>query len=1556
MIMSRSRSRSKLVTLVWLSVLGGCLSDVPGGEQVGTKGEPVTTALPATGFVPYPVRLNASGQPITSPSGDPIPAWDGSLADLLSADALAFCGAGYRSAGEESSDLDRYLRNLQDLMAGAYCEPQAGSQPGATIAERWKNQRTNPDLAECNVNTSTLDPAVVSNTVDLDSAARYTLPPRAQLNVQPGGGGTEQSVIDAIDETQKEVRVAQVNACMAIQLREKLITADVLLASGRDQLELLEVIRQRAQVALHYYTLLGLSFANIDTRPDLVAVKQQILPVLRAWRRASSAEPFGDLGSDFAQVTRVYIQTVTELARLLARRAGASGDDSDLTAVSHRGATRADRRWGNGAWRNRLHNLLYGGDPLGTGFGLDSTESFNHVWGTYGGYATKPYVSTEVDEPEVNVLLGLARSADSLYLAPGRLTENVASFIYRDVEAWLLEQQCLREDPLAPCAFDVASAEVPSLSAFEDSLLWQTFRVTPDHARKLAAILVEAAPTVGNYNPPSPSVDQHGAFHLVGHNERVDAPPGVAPAAGAYWAHIDPQFSMVPFDNATYGSAFGSLVGTAIPSTLYLYQPGTTQGFVARRGNGEYGGSNLDVRYTGAVSVLAAVRDGLLTGREWAANAGSPSAQAYYKHSEEMLGAITATAGETSVAVKPYKIPLTIQGTCSEYGGVSPCVGLAQLYLGGGAGTELLVNEVSVVVPKGTAPADLVVLNTGSDASLTGIQTSAALYQEYRSFDGYTRADLDAESAIAPTVETFANSAGAYDRWTYLVGWPRTPNQGQGRLQAPTLLLRTRGGGGSQYLILADQLEVRSLKTSERIVIGSQTYDTYRSSKGRYLAFGGTLGDIAQRSRVVLRDNWSVPALDGFGLPIGWVPPTSPELTGISAGDTAVNYYLRTSKVAAEEATRAVESAVENLIAEEGDQQVLSAAEEKGEEVPELEKRAICGQAKNCSVPAIAAFVPAPSIPCSSAYCNQADELLDNLLPKQVVTSVPLLSVLDAQAAPKFPEFAGGAIQGALIREWTAHSALNNYIRAIGGQVEVFDLKVQAAEAQLGAARASSDAARERAGRECSEDAFNTALKAGYSFGGASADITTYQNDDGYVVSAGVKGSYKKGATWSYGPFLAQEGICKAARDNLPPSAAVEYAQDRQSAATMTEAMAWLGAQAGTVGQLVGDAAGARAEVSRLLVQGKNAERVAELDGALAQAGRTRTFGTYRRLHQYDLWRARALLENARRLAATARRAIESQYVVNLSTLLQDEPFVSSPESWADEVYDFDLDAPSAVGLSSVPTRNAGIYPNKLLDYVSNLEAFVQGYSVARPSTVALRDAEIFSLTGPDTLKQIEVDVGGETQVLNVLDPDSQGWQFYCPDSDSWATHPSVGEVPASFNAASSCGDGKRPTMARRLFHLDPWGRLSGLTSNPPYQARYNARWKRLAVNLVGTGIRDCSRADDPLSCYSESFIRYDLRHVGPSWVTDYNQHWRWLGVGSARIEAGKAITAEEWLDPLVNGWSQAFVSEAARTEFMDRPLDGDYGLTLHLTPDIRMERIDRIQILLETSYWVGSE
>jgi hypothetical protein len=360
------------------------------------------------------------------------------------------------------------------------------------------------------------------------------------------------------------------------------------------------------------------------------------------------------------------------------------------------------------------------------------------------------------------------------------------------------------------------------------------------------------------------------------------------------------------------------------------------------------------------------------------------------------------------------------------------------------------------------------------------------------------------------------------------------------------------------------------------------------------------------------------------------------------------------------------------------------------------------------------------------------------------------------------------------------------------------------------------------------------------------------------------------------------------------------------------------------------------------------------LETDLAQKHADARFGIQRKFRSYDMWRARALLESARRLAVAARRAVESNFVVDLSDLTATQAFVESPALWADEIYGSDLDAPSVVGLSAAPKQDGAIFPNKLIDYVGNLERFVQGYTVSYPTSLAAPDTEVLTLPAPDAR---EILPNGDED-MEILASDSSGWTFYCNDTGTWLPNPGTGEQPLEHTLDTLCGDDppKGPSRARYKFSLDPWGRLGGDIAVAPVNSRHNVRWKQLAVNLVGTGVKDCERAADPTACFSEPFLRYNLTHVGPAWTTDYAEQWRAYNLPTAQIEGAKGLAAEEWLDSLTNSWNTPLVANAARSEFFGRSIGGSYTLDIELSPEVVLSHIERVQLLAQSEYWVRQD
>src|SRR5690606_38860240 len=102
--------------------------------------------IPNTGFVPYPILTEevepenpqdpVTVQPVLAPDGSHLPAWDGSVAELMAADAYADCqwsatnrrsrysiGNVSKAGAPSLPATDQYLEHLKSLMEQFTCEP-----------------------------------------------------------------------------------------------------------------------------------------------------------------------------------------------------------------------------------------------------------------------------------------------------------------------------------------------------------------------------------------------------------------------------------------------------------------------------------------------------------------------------------------------------------------------------------------------------------------------------------------------------------------------------------------------------------------------------------------------------------------------------------------------------------------------------------------------------------------------------------------------------------------------------------------------------------------------------------------------------------------------------------------------------------------------------------------------------------------------------------------------------------------------------------------------------------------------------------------------------------------------------------------------------------------------------------------------------------------------------------------------------------------------------------------------------------------------------------------
>jgi hypothetical protein len=610
--------------------------------------------------------------------------------------------------------------------------------------------------------------------------------------------------------------------------------------------------------------------------------------------------------------------------------------------------------------------------------------------------------------------------------------------------------------------------------------------------------------------------------------------------------------------------------------------------------------------------------------------------------------------------------------------------------------------------------------------------------------------------------------------------------------------------------------------------------------------------------------------------------------------------------------------------------------------------------------------------------------MITAFLGAHVELASPVQAALTQASQPDFSAYAGGQLQADFIAQWTALQLGVTAVATVVKTVATLEQAIAVASAQL-----SVDAANYNnlcnSGNGLLQAISDVVLPAIATLGAAVATVATAG------AAAPALASAAGGLVSGINQYEAYQVQCQAAANLLGPD-------DQKLALSELEAFSGLQSAVSSLVQYAGQIASSGAVILSDENKAQLANASAQLEAQLAAQTQTTSFGLYRLYHEYDTWEAAAEIQNARVFALTARRAIEAGYVVDLSQLTKQEAYVASPAVWANTIYTYDLSLPAALGLtigdSGSNPAPGGIYQDQVANYVTNLQGFVSGFAVTRPSAVDESELDVVSLPGlqfasPVTTCATVTATSGScegngqfacagvagTSLGTCTDNTGSGGGYSAtccettyPAVANWTLHCPVGgsggtwvPVPMQANGAvvdadSACANlgGSHPDEAQLSFSLDPWGRLNGATTNPPYTERYNTRWTQMALNFVGTGVKNCILAADPNACYQAEYIPYNVTQAGATWISDYNGLWHQMDTPTGQIEGAKGLAAEIWLDPLQDGWGTQYIAPIARTELELRPTGGAYLVDVPVAPEVVLANIQRVQILVGTQAWVA--
>lgn len=145
-------------------------------------------------------------------------------------------------------------------------------------------------------------------------------------------------------------------------------------------------------------------------------------------------------------------------------------------------------------------------------------------------------------------------------------------------------------------------------------------------------------------------------------------------------------------------------------------------------------------------------------------------------------------------------------------------------------------------------------------------------------------------------------------------------------------------------------------------------------------------------------------------------------------------------------------------------------------------------------------------------------------------------------------------------------------------------------------------------------------------------------------------------------------------------------------------------------------------------------------------------------------------------------------------------------------------------------------------------------------------------------------------------------------------------------------------------------GELLGLSGFA--RGNYNYRADGIAVNFVGTNIRDCSESLTPSTCYSSGWVPYSLAHRGSFEVSNHFNEIYDAPLFNGYIVHARGLTAERYLTNPVSSADRALIEPYTHREFRGRPLAGRYTIRIWDDPSVRFDRLEDIQLMISYRYW----
>lgn len=131
----------------------------------------------------------------------------------------------------------------------------------------------------------------------------------------------------------------------------------------------------------------------------------------------------------------------------------------------------------------------------------------------------------------------------------------------------------------------------------------------------------------------------------------------------------------------------------------------------------------------------------------------------------------------------------------------------------------------------------------------------------------------------------------------------------------------------------------------------------------------------------------------------------------------------------------------------------------------------------------------------------------------------------------------------------------------------------------------------------------------------------------------------------------------------------------------------------------------------------------------------------------------------------------------------------------------------------------------------------------------------------------------------------------------------------------------------------------------------FNYRIHNVAVNFVGTNVRDCSTSPTP-GCYGSGSVQYTIEHRPPYEVTNYVGRRYTNELVPGVIEHARGLATERYLTNPLSSADRTMLTDYWQRQLWGRPFSGNLVLRIWDGPGVNFSAIEDVQLALEYRYF----